>query len=379
MNILDEVDIKTNLPFDREVTKEPKYGNLPMKYLKRNEKDDFLKFANALMEQPNVNGLFDKMEFNEENVSFLKGRLQELENSNFEDFIARTALKDPNNKIVLDEIDQKFPNVLNRYITSIHERIDLHKRIARLFVSGLRNAEDYQILYYILGGKIQYNPYLIGNMITRMDLSHLGTITKRTFIRLLQIFYSHTKKTLPHDFEFLEYLSIFGKQTIYLLPDSVIRIIQETRNIFGFENGPLNFENDEVRNMWSLILLGRPYDERDIDLESKTLRFLDEILNGRGIFNPKKYQLIDFNPLALNIATLNIQTPSDVFPGPVSKYGFNYGNIRNVSQNQGRRLELSSQLMPFNFEGRTTDKYNLLPKGNDTLGNLAPTDVFSLY
>lgn len=306
-----EQDVKTTT---LNLTGSNELRQLLLDYMPYNPKDDVYKYAKEMLDTETYGSIFDKFEFKEENMKYLQDKYKRLESEKFNDFIVNSSVANKEHKCIVDEIDSKFPEVKNRFEKVLMSRIELHKKIAKTVIHGLKSQDDYILMYLVAGEKIKFNSVLLGCILTRENIEEWShTITLQTLNELIPGFinWDGNIDTLANSLSLvrneIKNLSTAALRLMINAPDEGIynrvhvAAIEPPFNIFM-----INILNGGGYNSTYNDFIGENrVDEflEENNFKRKIYEFkngLNQIISGRGLFNPRNYNLTHTSVFNLN-------------------------------------------------------------------------------
>lgn len=123
-----------------------------------NDKDSELKYIQDL-EGSKLGEIFDKPRLDREWIDEFKKKVKWQEDFDFDTFVTSITGSTTNKELRM--LDMKFPDIIKKKELPPLSNIELHQKIAKLIVRGLKTEEDYVLTYLICGGKLKYNQELL--------------------------------------------------------------------------------------------------------------------------------------------------------------------------------------------------------------------------
>lgn len=303
-------------------------STVPYKTVSTSGFDDFIRFATQLSRQPSIVGVedvnpllsrpgpFARMEWDEKNTQFLKSRLEEISNGKFEDYILKTYVDNEDNLYLRDFIDKDFPNVVDKFMDVLFKFLDLHKKLARLFMTGPLNENDYKMLYYLTTGKINYSSRLLYGVVTRGDPSEIDNLNEAGFLTLFTTVYTSISGPNIGDWTDIaaDNATVAAlKSTWHSIPDSKLLAI-----IHGLRlGGGIPTANQARRTFlgsafWDVptYSVGGP----GVEKRPEIIRWIQNLMKSRGLFNPRKYWDLKYSPFDTNVQLITIGNIPRIMP-----------------------------------------------------------------
>lgn len=243
------------------------------------DRDDKIMFADQILkDDPREEGVFDRYEYNESMLEYQKKKFEETLSRDFNDFIIDSLFNmDTYEKKILND---NFPEIIEKIKETLFKKIELNKKVAQLVAAGLRTREDYFFFYLLQSKKLTFNNNIVSSILTGGN-----TLTKNheSFI------FTDGNATEDHIIDRLKFYGfpITGNMNMrkyfHSLPDIIItRLIDISYKI--------TFNGNIISQFINSIYGGNLANNADLQVFFK--KYLNNISAGRGIFNPKKYNLL---------------------------------------------------------------------------------------
>lgn len=317
--------------------------NIENDYIPYNEKDDFHKFAEAILRDPYFSKIFDKLEFTPENIGYFKEKYEERESKKFEDFVIDNFIVNKEHKCAIDDIDGKFPEVRTKFEQILMARIDLHKRITKLIIHGLKDKSDYNLLFLLANGNIPYDSKLLSYIMFRQNIEewsnnltfdtliNMFTLTTFDFENGFRDIYSKLAHIGNNQLEWIlkttdgpilkanSYQNLIGRPNDNVLYAAIL--IGETVYpgvLFKLSQNNGNLQPDDFKELGQLIITQYFTTDREVkDIWEQFKQRIQDFINGRGLFNPRNYFINNYS-----LFQQNVRNHMGITGQGVKKYNF---------------------------------------------------------
>lgn len=144
-------------------------NNLPS--FLRSKPDNFdsnLKLTETLLTDPkiapDITKIYDKPRLDNEVIEKLKEKINLQIDYDFENFVTDVMGSTSDRELYF--LQQKFPDIIKRKEIPPLAKIELHNKIAKLIIKGLKNEEDYILTYLISKNHVPVDSFLLTTILT---------------------------------------------------------------------------------------------------------------------------------------------------------------------------------------------------------------------